>query len=635
MELENNGVTGVTGVPASNDMACSGTPAENKGVTGVTEQVLDLGLLGSEINPMEVPPDPDETPEPEIKRPCFMVHDDWFSLHGRTCKAGLWWHSETKGSEEKPPEPIDEWICSPIHCEAITSDEQDSFFGRMLKIRNDHGRWREWLMPMEMLKGSGEELRGELLNLGWRYDQKKRADFTRWLMNQHPKETLTATGRTGWHDDGSAFVFPDQTIGNEDYRFQSEHAVQDYYKQRGSLSAWREQVAVLCVGNPVLMMTLSAAFAGVLLKPAKQQDLGGAGINLMGQSSKGKTSALQMAASVWGSPDFVGTWSGTGNGLEAKAASLNDTLMILDELGQSNPQEIGSIVYLLANGHGKQRASRTGGIKISQRWRLMVLSSGEKTLSAHMAEGGKQTKAGQEARLLDIPAINQAHGVFDCLHGESGGQKFSDRIKKATSQNYGKAGAEFIEMVMQEQSLPDNYTAMLNLPAFHTVDGVEARAAGTFALVAMAGDLATQYGLTGWGEGDAIQAAITGFTLWRDARGQGNTESRQTLEAVQAFIDRHGDSRFSDIDLIDTRDQPKVINRAGYWRDTAGGRIFYFNSDALKEAVTGFSIRDIGRTLKEAGWLAEQSTGGKTSMIISLGKQGKKRMYAIKPKEVS
>ena len=38
---------------------------------------------------------------------------------------------------------------------------QDNNFGRLLRFRNTVGRWREWAMPMELLRGSGDELRGE------------------------------------------------------------------------------------------------------------------------------------------------------------------------------------------------------------------------------------------------------------------------------------------------------------------------------------------------------------------------------------------------------------------------------------------------------------------------------------------
>lgn len=73
------------------------------------------------------------------------------------------------------------------------------------------------------------------------------------------------------------------------------------------------------------MLSLSAAFTAPLLKLAKLQEVGGAGLHLMGDSSRGKTTALQVAASVWGAPTFMRTWRATTNGLEAIAAFRKDS----------------------------------------------------------------------------------------------------------------------------------------------------------------------------------------------------------------------------------------------------------------------------------------------------------------------
>lgn len=59
---------------------------------------------------------------------------------------------------------------------------------------------------------------------------------------------------------------------------------------------------------------------------------------------------------------------------------------------------------MLANGQGKNRASKQGTIKPSSRWSLIFLSSGEESLTTLMARAGQRTNAGQEIRLADIEA---------------------------------------------------------------------------------------------------------------------------------------------------------------------------------------------------------------------------------------
>jgi putative DNA primase/helicase len=550
--------------------------------------------------------------EPEIERPGFMVYDDWFSIESHCKSPGLYWHGFIGGQE---PKPIDIWVCSPIHAEAITADERNESFGLLLRFIQPFGGWREWSMPMHLLKGNGDEMRGELLNLGVRINLDAKKYLNSWLMQQKPERRTIAATRTGWHSNGQAFVMPNKTIGDDKVRFQSEYAAQDDFIQQGDIHNWRKQVAQRCSGNPILLLSVSAAFAAPLLLKAKQQSAGGGGIHLIGKSSNGKTTALQVAASVWGGPGYVRAWRATANGLEATAAALNDSLLVLDEISECDPREIGAIIYALANGQGKQRAKRNGSSRDSFRWRTIVLSSGERTLSAHMQEAGQQVKAGQEARLLNIPATDRLYGAFDNLHGLTDGRAFADSMKQAINQFYGVAGPEFVKKLLEDKgNLSELYVTFCKLSGFYSSDGIENRAAGLFALIALAGEKATEYGLTGWHEGEALEAAIELFNAWREFRGQGQTETRQILQGIRYFIDRHGDSRFSGLeqetktmyqgDNIDQR--PVVRDRAGYWKDTDRGRIFLFNSSALQEAATGFDLKVILQTLNEAEWIIEK-----------------------------
>ena len=82
-----------------------------------------------------------------------------------------------------------------------------------------------------------------------------------------------------------------------------------------------------------------------------------------------------------------------------------------------------------------------------------------------------------------------------------------------------------------------------------------------FALLGMAGELVTEYAITDWDEGEAMKAALLGFDLWREFRGQGQTETRQILQAVSDFILRNGDALFSPIHGVE---KATVKNRAGY-----------------------------------------------------------------------
>lgn len=323
--------------------------------------------------------------------PCFIVKNDWFTLGGKR-KPGVWYCYQTTGTAKKPPTQTALRISSPLYVNGITNTEDGRFYGRLLRFRDTLGHWRNWAMPMELLRGSCEELRGELLAAGMEIEQRHRARLAEYLQFETPKEVVTAAIRTGWTAKGGAFVLHDRIIGAEKVHFQSETlSAEGAAKTGGDYHQW-QTMAALCEGNPVLMVSVCVSLSGPLLVKV-HRDSGG--VHWLGDSSIGKTTALCVGASVWGGKDFQRTWRATSNGLEGVAALLSDTCLCLDEINEVDPREVGAIVYSLANGIGKSRATRIGSARQVHRWRLSLLSTGERSVTAMMQEGGKQAKAGQ------------------------------------------------------------------------------------------------------------------------------------------------------------------------------------------------------------------------------------------------
>lgn len=387
------------------------------------------------------------------------------------------------------------------------------------------------------------------------------------------------------------------------------------FTQKGTVDDWKQQVSILCIDNPILILAVSTAFVGPLLKLVKHQENGGGGIHLTGDSSRGKTTALQIASSVWGSHEFLRTWRATANGLESIAAARNDTLLTLDECGESDPKEIGAIIYALANGLGKQRANKNGGMRQSAHWRVMVLSSGEASISTHMLESNKRTRAGQLVRLLDVPATDYQYGAFNNLHGRADGRFFSDELKQKTNQYYGSVGIKFIQCLIEDDSdLSEQFANIRQHTSFSAKDGVEIRAAGWFALIGFAGELATKYSLTGWADGDSTKAAICAFQSWRLYRGEGQTEDKQILQSISRFIQKYTDSRFSKFDTHQYED-PLIRERAGWYRDSEKGREYLFYSLALQDACPGFCTRRITDALERNGWITEHDVDKRSKKI--------------------
>ncbi|HML80169.1 MAG TPA: DUF927 domain-containing protein [Thiomonas arsenitoxydans] len=559
------GVAKVSGVQANSGAVSSETPAETRGVA----EVANTGYPA------------------DSERPCWRVLDDWQEVEGRKLRPGVWRFGMTAPKKDSLPQPVDTWVSSPVHITAVTADTHGGNFGRLLRFKTTLGNWRTWAMPQAMLRGSGDDLRGELLSMGVEISPRNRATFGDYLQQPAPKKRVTCALEVGWA--GKVFVLPDATIGPgaASVIFQSGEGGTAEYATGGTLKAWISDVASPARNNPMLMLALSVAFTGPLLAKCNAE---GGGVHLVGDSSTGKTTAAEAARSVWGPDRYKRTWKATANGLEGAGTLFNDNLLVLDEISEADPRDVGMIAYMLGNGTGKQRASRTGSARPVTRWRCIVLSTGERTLATSMLEAGQRAKSGQAVRLLDVP-VQRQHGAWDDLHGLPDGRAFSDAIKTAASQHYGHAGRQFLERLTRD---PQDFGAALDgfksLPEFSPDggEGQDKRAAARFAMIAMAGELATEYGLTGWGEGEATQAAAIAFTLWRSARGHGNGERRQIIEQLAAFVSRHGDARFSD---VAASHDIAVRDRAGWWKDEGNGRSYLFTADGMREALKGFDFK--------------------------------------------
>ena len=412
----------------------------------------------------------------------------------------------------------------PLHIDAVTFDAAGNNFGRLLRFKDTRGQWRQWAMPMEMLKGDGADLRGVLLSMGVYIDPSPagRQSLAVYLQSQTPARQMEAATQTGWAGDSfKAFALPDGVIGPQASKvtFQAQGLHADEYTQRGTLPGWQAAIAAPAAGNPMLVLGLCSAFAGPVLALVGMES---GGLHLVGDSSTGKTTALQAACSIWGGDSYRRSWRATANGLEGTAALFNDGLLALDEISECDPRDVGEVVYMLGNGRGKARASRSGTARSVARWRSSVLSTGERSIATSMMEAGQCIKAGQAVRLLDIP-VQRTHGAWDILHGHTNGPAFSDAIKRGSRQQHGTAGRAFLEKLTRDTQDPAQRLETIKAelldsassqPGASSNDGQPARAAARLAVLALAGELATAYGITGWLAGEATSAAQVGFVAW-------------------------------------------------------------------------------------------------------------------------
>lgn len=482
--------------------------------------------------------------------------------------SGVWHQGIDQDGKQKPPV----WICSRLEVEARTRDQDGGAWGYLLTFADPLSRAKQWAMPARMLSGDGGEYRAMLLNMGLLIDTTPRARnlLTQYIQTRKPEEFASCTDRVGWH--GRAFVLPHETVGEEGERivFQTDNAVENTFKEKGTAQAWRERVGAPCIGNSRLVFAVASAFAGPLLRPAGMES---GGFHFRGDSSSGKTTALKVAASVYGGASYLQRWRTTDNALEAIAAQHSDCLLILDELAQVDPKTAGECAYMLANEQSKARATRNGAARTRLSWRLLFLSAGELGLADHMAEGMKRTRTGQEVRMADIPAdAGQGMGAFEFLHGHAGGSAFSRYLTGQAASVYGAPGRAWLEWLCANADTLKGRIRKLSAELAASMvpkdsSGQVERVGARFALVAAAGELATEAGLTGWPAGESEVAGKACFNDWLAARGgNGNGEVVAMLRAVRSYLETHGEGRFSMWHRSADDHAPKTLQRAGVRR---------------------------------------------------------------------
>jgi hypothetical protein len=355
---------------------------------------------------------------------------------------------------------------------AQTRDDLGDNWGRLIRVHRADGTRRDVAIPMSAVENGG--FRTLLMNLGvvLGHSTSAKHALVKLFGGAAANQFALCTSKIGWRE-GTRFVLPDDVIGvetSEQVVYQHNELPTHKFIDRGTVHEWAEHVAKHCRGNRLISFVIAVSFAPPLLDVVKGEN---AGFNLHGPSSLGKTTLAHIAASVWGPGGrggYAQSWRATDNGLEGLAEAHNDCLLVLDDLGECQPEAAGAAAYMLGNGRGKVRAHIDGLPRPVKEWRVIYLSTAEIALSTKIAEGcGPALKAGQAVRLIEISAdTGSGYGAFDVPHGfekeddcKVAGQRFSNHLVEMTRQYYGTAAPEFIHRVMQHRR-----TIAAEYPAF-------------------------------------------------------------------------------------------------------------------------------------------------------------------------
>lgn len=282
--------------------------------------------------------------------------------------------------------------------------------------------------------------------------------------------------RLGYIDGEGFSPYVEGLIFDGDANFRS---IFESIKSAGSRKKWLEMALRIRQGNVMARIVLAAAFASVLVFPCGSLPFF---VHLWGgESGTGKTVSLMLAASVWGDPHpghYIQTFNSTVVGREKLAAFLNHLPLIVDELqlARDGRGKMNFDVYALAEGVGRTRGNKSGGIDRTPTWSNCIITSGETPIT------NSNSAAGAINRVIEIECLS-SHKIIDDGHD----------VATVTKANYGFAGREFVEHLYRDENQERAYEIYKkHFQSLSDSDSTEKQAMAAAAILT-ADELATEW----------------------------------------------------------------------------------------------------------------------------------------------
>ena len=434
--------------------------------------------------------------------------------------------------------------------------------------------------------------------------------FSKYLMQGDGLECVTIHSKPGWSGCGKHFVLGDDVLPEGSGVSDIDQHEAFLTKAEPCWDNWAELVELSGKSN-MWTFALQMAFAGPLIRPLNVPSFVMGGIHFYGESSRGKSRALDIGKAVWGSRPV--SFDGTGVTLkEDLGFAHNDRVAFIDEIGQSGVRGKGdssgsaiilNLLYGLANGIGRSRRVNVTQLEKPKEWRMLWMSTGEYSIRDWVSPIVKDMKEGQRLRAADI-AIS--HKEFDTKMEIAEARTVSKRVEDLAESIGGAPGRLFVSSLIREADsvegawemhrkqydimYRDHFAKKVNHSAHN-------RLAERCALVAYAGWVAWQLGIIPGKEFDHLKAPLAVLTAWLDTEAADSTNDvHRCAQGIVRWIDANRGGRLVSIvyDDAGTRaTDPKADYRrfAGYIDDEENSdkppRI-YLTTDQWRQLVADY-----------------------------------------------
>ena len=320
-----------------------------------------------------------------------------------------------------------------------------------LLVRYNNGDGEvERLFDRSILTRRGVE---QLVSLGVAFKMLTPNYLLTYLQNTEQLAPVSYTHtQLGWGSYNDSVIFKSYRLYSNNPALASTYSGSLDLQPHGDAEKWLSMYKDEVRGNIPLTIVLLSAFASPLLGFLNQfHDIGSVLFNLCNVSSKGKTTAAMLAASVFGNPVMdkgtMITFNATGNALISFASLCNSHPIILDEAAiYDNPTDIRRQLYTLCSGRDKLRLNSNSELKDVRTFSSCIISTAEFNLVDESSPNGIKVR------------------VFELGDTFTKSAQNSDAIKTTVMQNYGYAGEQYIEYIVKNKlnDIERDYTRKKN-----------------------------------------------------------------------------------------------------------------------------------------------------------------------------
>lgn len=286
--------------------------------------------------------------------------------------------------------------------------------------------------------------------------------------------------------DGVTFFLLDEPVGLSDpLKSASQYTLRGPMIPCGAFDDWHAMIEAEVLGYAPLELALAigavAPVAHLLHKQRAITEL--PIIALIGLSSTGKTTAMRLAASIWGLPvegsGIIDDLHTTENAFFETLAGNVGLPSFIDETSAQPSWDFSRMIYFLPKGRGKRRCSSNGGLHHPKTFTGAVIFTGERSL---LEQTEKNT--GLQARIIEL---HLDHWAKDAAHAE--------QLSEACCQNYGTAAPLLASWLLSnEAALPSIYkTERSNFASLvSAASGVEQRILKIYSMILTAAAILRQ-----------------------------------------------------------------------------------------------------------------------------------------------